>query len=71
MQQCSSTDVSIAKKKPSFISSERLDFYAVDNPSITVSTFTMRKLTSFSVDEILLLRYMNWFTDFKGLLFND
>ena len=27
-------------------------------------------LTSLSVDEILLPRYINWFTNFRGFLFN-
>ena len=39
----------------------------VDNLSIAVYAFPMRSLASLSVDEILLLRYVNWSTNFRGL----
>ena len=44
-----------------FISTERLDFYMLVNLSTAISDFLMRISTSLSVDEILLLRYANWF----------
>ena len=40
----------------------------INNPAIAVHTFTRHILTSFSVDEILVLRYMNLSTDFRHLL---
>ena len=43
----------------------------IDNLLISVQIFFMRMLTSLSVDEILLPRYVNWSTNFRGLLFND
>ena len=49
----SSTDTVTAKKK------SRLDFYMIDNPSIAVHAFARRKLTSLSVDEILLPMYVH------------
>ena len=39
----------------------------IDNLSIAVTNFARCMLTSFSVDEILLLRYVNWSTNFKSL----
>ena len=42
---------------------QRLDFDMGNNLSITVHA-----LTSLSIDEILLLRYVKWSTDFRGLL---
>ena len=38
--------------------------------SIAVQPLSMHMFTSLSVDEILLLRYMNWSTSFRGWLFN-
>ena len=48
-------------EKLSFFSSNRSDFLLMHNLSITVHTFPVRMLTSLSVDEILLPKYMNWF----------
>ena len=42
----------------------------VVNLSIAVHELHLRMLTSLSVDEILLLRYMNWSTNFRGLILN-
>ena len=39
----------------------------INNLSISVHAFTRHMLTSLSVDEILLLRYMNLSTNFRGL----
>ena len=39
----------------------------IDNLSISVHVFSMRKLTSLLVDEILLLRYMKCSTNFRIL----
>ena len=42
-----------------------------ENLSIAVYTFLMYMVTSLSVDEILLPRYVNGSTNFRGLLFNE
>ena len=47
------------------------DFHMVDNLLIMVHVLPMRMLTSLSVDEILLPRYMNRFTNFRDLPFNE
>ena len=39
----------------------------MDNLSITVHAFVMHMFTWFSVDEILLPRYINWSTYFRGI----
>ena len=44
-----------------------LDLHMIDNLSIADHAFTRCTLTSISVDEILLPRYMNLSTNFKGL----
>ena len=41
-----------------------------DDILMTVRTFRMRILISFSGDEILLMRYVKWLTNFTGLSFN-
>ena len=38
-----------------------------ENISVTVHSSIMRMLTSLSVDEILLPKYWNWCTNFRGL----
>ena len=43
----------------------------IDNQSTAVHGLPMRILTALSVDEILLSRYINWSTNFSGLLFDD
>ena len=60
-------DIATARKKSSFILSDRSDFHMIDNLSMAVNTFISRMLTSLSVDEILLLRYENWSINSRGL----
>ena len=69
MPPYSSTDVATAGKNSCFTLSVRSYSYIVNNLSIAVHAFPVHKLTSLSVDEILLPRYVNWSTYFKGLLF--
>ena len=52
-------------KKWPFILSAKFDFYMIDKLSIAVRAFASHKLMSFSVDEILLLKYMNLSTIFR------
>ena len=56
-------------KNYSFILSDRSDFHVVDNLSIVFHALPMHLLTSLSVVEILLPRYMNWSSNFQGLPF--
>ena len=53
-----------------FILSERLDLQMVDNLFIVVYAFPKNMLISLSKDEILQLRYMKWYFNFRGLIFN-
>ena len=69
MQPYSRTDAVTSQKKFRFISSERSDFHIIDNSSQVVHIFLLCILTLLSVDEILLLRYANWFINFRGFLF--
>ena len=71
MQLYNSTDTATAWKNSRFILSEKSDFHIVDNLSIAIHCLPMCMLTSLSVDEILLTRYINWLTDFGGLPFNE
>ena len=66
-----SIDTAIASKNYHFILSERSYFHMINNLSITAHTFPMCMLTSLSVDEILLPRYMNWSTYFRSLPFDE
>ena len=43
----------------------------IDNLSIVTHTLSKHMLISISVDQILLPRYMNWSTNFRGLPFNE
>ena len=43
----------------------------VDNRYIAIYVLPMHMLTSPSVNEIFLLRYMNWSINFRGLQFNE
>ena len=52
-------DTVTAWKKPRFILSDSSGFYIIDNLSLTFYAFAWRILISLSVDEILLLRYVN------------
>ena len=62
----SSTGTATAWKNP-FIILDRSDFHMIDILSIAIHTFSKCILTSLSVDEILLPRYVNLFTNFIGL----
>ena len=57
----------IALEKSRFISSVILDFHMIDYLSIAVHPFASCRLTSFSVDVILLVRYVNCSEIFRGL----
>ena len=59
VQLNSRTDTATARKNSRFISSERSFSVLVVNLSIVVHALPMHILTSLSVDEILLPRYMN------------
>ena len=67
----SSTNMATAWKNSYFILSVRSDFHMIIYLLITVHTFSMCMLTSFSVNEILLPRYTKWTANFRGLLFNE
>ena len=63
VQPYSSTDTITAWKNVSFILSERSSFQMIDNQSIAIPAVPICILTSFSVDEILLPRYVNMSTN--------
>ena len=65
----SSINTTTPKKKSHFILLETSDFHMIDTLSIAVNGFTRHILTSLLVDGMLLLRYMNLSTNFRGLLF--
>ena len=54
-----SIDTVTSQKKSRFILPEKSDFQMINNLSIADYTFAKRRLKSYSVDVILLLRYMN------------
>ena len=56
--------------KMRFKLSDRFYFHMTDNLSIATHTFACCILTSFSVDETLLPRYANFFTNFRKTLFH-
>ena len=56
-------------KKSHLILSKWSDFHMINNLSTRVYVFTRCMVTSLFVDKILLLRYMNWPTDLRGLSF--
>ena len=62
----SSTDTTAAWKKFSLILSDTSEFHMIDSLLIAVHDFAWRILTSLSVDETLLLRYVNLSTNFIG-----
>ena len=55
-------------KKSGFILSESLHFHMTNTMSIAFHAVAGCMLTSLSVDEILLLRYVNWSNNYRGLL---
>ena len=59
VQPYSSTDITTARKNCRFSLSVRSDFHMTDNLVVADHAFSIRVLTSLSVDEILLLRYVN------------
>ena len=64
----STTDRVTAWKKSYFISSKRSDTRMIVSLLIEVDYFSMRLLTSLSVDKILLLMYVIWSIYFRLLL---
>ena len=64
---CSSTDTATPNKKSRFIWPKRSDFRMIDSLSITVHAFPMHILTSLSVDEMWLPRYVTRSTNFRDL----
>ena len=60
-------DKNTASKKSRFILSNRSDYDMIDKLPITFHTFTRHMLTSLSVDEILLPKYVNLSTNLGGL----
>ena len=65
-----SIDTTAARKKLCFILSGRSDFYMTDSLSMVVHTFASSVLMSFSVDKMLLTRYVNLSTNFRDLPFS-
>ena len=61
----SGIDTTAAWKKLSFILSNKSDCHMVDNLLIAVHAYTSCILMSLSIDEMLLLRYVNLSTDFR------
>ena len=57
-------DTATAKKKSHFILSDRSDFHIIDNLPIAAHAFARRILTTLSVDETLLPKYVNLSTNF-------
>ena len=53
-----------------FILSESTDFHMVMNLSTAIHVLPLRKLTSLSVDEILLPRFVNLSTNTDNLMIN-
>ena len=66
----SSIDMTAVWKKLRFILSVRSDFHMTDSLSIVVHAFASRMLMSVSVDETLLLRYVNLSTCFREVPFS-
>ena len=59
VQSYSSTDKATPWKNSNFILSETSNFHMLDNLSVAIHTLPIRMLTSLSVDEELLSKYMN------------
>ena len=71
MQPYNSTDIDTAWKTYHNILSGISDFHRVINLLIAVRALSMHLLMLLSVDEILLPRYVNWCTNFRGLPFQE
>ena len=62
-----STETVTVLKETRFILTEKSDFYIIDYLSIAIRAFVRLILKMISVDEILLPRYVNLPTNFRGL----
>ena len=71
VQPYSNTDAATTWQNNRFVLSERSAVHMVYTLSIAANILPMRMLISFSGDVILLPRYMNWSTNFRGLPFNE
>ena len=60
------SDIKAAWKKLYFILLDKSDFHIINNLLKAIHTFTGYILMSFSVDEMLLLRYLNLSTNFRN-----
>ena len=69
VKSCCNTKETIAWKISCFILLERLVFHIIDSLTIAVHAFSMYMLMLHSADGILLLRYVNWSTNFRAFLF--
>ena len=69
MHSYSNIDTATAWKKSHFILLNRSDCHIINKLPIAFYTFTRHILTSLSVDKMLLSWYVNWLTNFRGLLF--
>ena len=63
----SSMDTATTRKKSRFILLDWSNFCMINSVSIEFHAFDRCSMTSFSVDEILLSRYVNWSTNYDGL----
>ena len=70
VQLYNSTDMATTWKN-SCLFYQQSDFHMAVNLSIVVDALPMQMVTLFSVDEILLPRYMNWSTNFRVWPFNE
>ena len=66
----SKIDITTTWKKLCFILSDWSYLDMIDNLLIAIHAFTRRILMSFSVDETLLSRYVNSYTNFRELQFS-
>ena len=66
----SCTDTATACKKSHFILSDKSNFHTIANLLIAVHAFVRHILTSLSVDETLLLRYVNFSTNLSKCKYN-
>ena len=61
-----SIDMTTISENPILILSDRSDLYRFNSLSIAIQAYSRCVLTSLSEDEIILLRYVNLFTNFRG-----
>ena len=69
VQPYSSTITVTSWKNSCFILPERSDCDMIDNLLMAVHTFPMCMLTLLFVDEMMLPKYVNWSTNFRGIPF--